>query len=125
MTEGHSQDKRTVKAVPDLLRNEGTAALATLAAACLISALSDAPIEGPVQPGGIPVEHVKAPWIFVGIQQMLRYLPAFVAGILLPALALASVAAIPWLGLRNRHAVTVFLGLACLCLMMTLWGYLA
>lgn len=108
-----------------MVRNEAAAALAALAAVCLISALLDAPLEGPVQPGGVPAEHVKAPWIFVGIQQMLRYLPAFVAGILLPAIALSIVAAIPWLPLRRSCMVGAFLGLAAVCLMMTIWGYIA
>jgi len=109
--------------VPDLLRNEAAAALAILAAVCVISALFDAPIEGPVQQGGIPAEHVKAPWIFVGIQQMLRYLPAFIAGILLPLLALSAVSAVPWLKLGHRRTVLLFSLLASICLIMTVWGY--
>ncbi len=123
MTGGNPQTTRTVKSVPDLLRNEAAAALAIVAAVCAVSALFDAPIEGPVQPGGIPAEHVKAPWIFVGIQQMLRYLPAFVAGILLPALALSAVAAVPWLKLGHRSIVLLFSLLASICLIMTVWGY--
>ena len=123
MNGGSTQTKRTVKSVPDLLRNEAAAALAILAAICVVSALFDAPIEGPVQPGGIPAAHVKAPWIFVGIQQMLRYLPAFVAGILLPILALSAVATLPWLKLGHRRIVTIFSFLASICLIMTLWGY--
>lgn len=123
MNGGSTQTKRTVKSVPDLLRNEAASALAILAAICVVSALFDAPIEGPVQPGGIPAEHVKAPWIFVGIQQMLRYLPAFVAGILLPILALSAVATLPWLKLGHRRIVILFSFLASICLIMTLWGY--
>lgn len=125
MTADDSQDKRSVKSVPDLLRNEAAAALAALAAVCLISALFNAPVEGPGEPGGIAVEHVKAPWIFVGIQQMLRYLPAFVAGVLLPALTVVAVASMPWLQLGRRGAVLLFLGLGAMCLIMTLWGYFA
>ena len=40
-------------------------------------------------------EIVRGPWFFVGIQQLLRWLPALLAGVLIPAAALGLLWAIP------------------------------
>lgn len=111
--------------MPDLLRKEGLAALISLAAVALISALADAPIEGPADPSGLAVEHVKAPWIFVGIQQTLRYLPPMLAGIAIPLGVLFALALIPYAYGKQTLTRLVFLGIAATVIILTVWGYLA
>jgi hypothetical protein len=113
-----------IRSVPDLLRKEALAATVGLVLVFLVSVVLDAPIEGPVDPGGIPAEHVKAPWIFVGIQQMLRYLPAVLAGVLLPVAALIALGLIPWIPTLGRKAKgVVFFGIVLAFLVLTVWGY--
>ena len=62
------------RSAPDLVRKEGLAVLISFAALCLLAGLIDAPLDGPADTGGIPSDDVKAPWIFVGIQFMLRHI---------------------------------------------------
>jgi len=88
----------------------------------------DAPIEAPADPQGIPASHVKAPWIFVGIQQMLRWWPPWLAGVAVPLAALVVLAGIPFLprsGKVRIVATGVFVLLVALACMLTIWGYLS
>ncbi|MCA1960522.1 MAG: hypothetical protein LDL33_06980 [Desulfomonile sp.] len=117
----------TIRSTPDLVRKEALAALVTLAVVCLVSALWDAPIEAPADPQGIPAAHVKAPWIFVGIQQMLRWCPPWLAGVAAPLAALVVLAVIPLLprsGKMSALVTCVFFLLTALACLLTVWGYL-
>jgi len=120
------ETKKTVPSVPDLLRKEVLAAMVLLALLVILSALLDAPLQGPADVSGIPPEHVKAPWIFVGIQQLLRYLPATVAGVVVPMAAVAASALLPFLFARKRAFVAAIVsGLWMVLGIVTLWGYFA
>ncbi len=114
-----------IRSVPDLLRKEGLAALIALAGVGLLSVLADAPIQGPADPSGLAAENVKAPWIFVGIQQMLRYLPPCLAGIAIPAGVLIALALIPYLYANRILTGIVFWGIAAAVVVLTVWGYFA
>jgi hypothetical protein len=118
-----------IRTVPALLQNEIVAALISLAVLCVISGLFDAPIEGPADPRGIPGDHVKAPWIFVGIQQLLKWLPPFIAGVLIPVAVMAALPVIPYTSPeRGRVPLAVkllFVGLLAASCVLTLWGYLS
>jgi hypothetical protein len=116
---------RKIRSVPDLVKKEVLAAIIALAALALLSATFDAPVGGPSDASGAPEEHVKAPWIFVGIQQLLRYLPGGIAGVALPLAALALMAAIPFLP-RERKLVTslIFFAIALALIGFTAWGYI-
>ncbi len=115
-----------IKTFPDLVRNEAFAAIAAITAVFLISAALDAPIGGPADPGGIPAENVKAPWIFVGIQQMLRYFPTIAAGVLIPAAALMGLIAVPFVSEKHKLLVQlIFYAIILISLLVTVWGYLA
>lgn len=114
-----------IKSVPDLVRKEALAAVIALSAVCLLSALLDAPLQGPADPGGLAASDVKAPWIFVGIQQILKFLPALLAGVLLPLAAVLLVGAIPYLPERRGLRSLIFFGTALTVLILTIWGYLS
>lgn len=114
-----------VKSVPDLVRKECVAALLVAAVLCAISVIADAPIQGPADPRGVTEANVKAPWIFVGIQQLLRYFPAVIAGVFLPLVALLIMAFIPFIPLpRSLTTASFFLVLAFVAA-ITAWGFFA
>jgi hypothetical protein len=113
-----------IKTFPDLVRNEAIAVVSAMTAVFLISAVSDAPIGGPADSSGIPVENVKAPWIFLGIQQMLRYFPAVIGGVIIPFAGLLMLISIPFVSKRVDQPVqVVFWAIILISLGVTVWGY--
>jgi quinol-cytochrome oxidoreductase complex cytochrome b subunit len=81
---------------PHLTRREGAAALVLLAAVCLLAALANAPLELQANPGMSP-NPAKAPWYFMGLQELLIHFHPFVAVFLLPLLAAAALVLLPYL----------------------------
>ena len=93
----------------------------TLATVFLIlwSILIKAPLEEPANPAKTP-NPSKAPWYFLGLQEMLVYYDPWIAGVVLPTLVIVGLMAIPYMD-RNprgsgyytfkerRFAITVFL----------------
>jgi quinol-cytochrome oxidoreductase complex cytochrome b subunit len=57
--------------------------------------LFDAPLEGIANPLETP-NPAKAPWYFLGLQELLHYFPPIVAGVLLPALVVLALVVIPY-----------------------------
>ena len=55
----------------------------------------DAPLEGIADPQHTP-NPAKAPWYFLGLQELLHYFPPVVAGVLLPALVVIGLVVIPY-----------------------------
>ena len=82
---------------PGLTQREGAAALVVTAAVLLLSAVADAPLLSQANPGLSP-NPAKAPWYFMGVQELLVHLHPLFAAVILPALALAVLVALPWLG---------------------------
>ncbi len=110
---------------PDLVRKEAFAGLLGITVVLLISAGMDAPIGGPADPTGIPAADVRAPWIFIGIQKILRYLPAMLGGVIIPGAAALALICIPFLSQKNKfQARFVFWTIIIISLLITLWAYL-
>lgn len=114
-----------IKSVPNLVRKEALVALIAVAVVCLLSALVEAPLQGPADAEGLASFDVKAPWIFVGIQQILKFLPPLLAGVLLPVAAMLVLAAIPFLPVRATLRWVIFIGVALAAVALTIWGYLS
>jgi len=95
--EGEDAPRRTlVPTSPSLVTREGTAALATLAIVLLLAAVLEAPLLAQANPGMSP-NPAKAPWYFMGLQELLVHLhPAF-AVFVVPLLAAALLVALPYL----------------------------
>ncbi len=95
--EGEEAPRRAlVPTSPHLVAREGPVALATLAAVLLLAAVADAPLLAQANPGMSP-NPAKAPWYFMGFQELLLHLhPAF-AVLVVPLLAAALLAALPYL----------------------------
>jgi quinol-cytochrome oxidoreductase complex cytochrome b subunit len=82
---------------PGLTQREGVAALVVVAAVLLIAAVADAPLMAQANPGMSP-NPAKAPWYFMGLQELLVHLHPLFAAVVIPALALGLLVALPWLG---------------------------
>jgi quinol-cytochrome oxidoreductase complex cytochrome b subunit len=81
---------------PGLTQREGVAALVVVAVVFLLAAVADAPLLAQANPGMSP-NPAKAPWYFMGVQELLVHLHPLFAAVLLPALALLLLTALPWL----------------------------
>jgi len=74
----------------------GMVAIEVLTLALVVLALLwDAPLEGLANPLQTP-NPAKAPWYFLGLQELLHYFPPVVAGVLIPALVVLALVAIPY-----------------------------
>jgi len=92
-----------VMTAPHLLVREVILVQICLIALALASLLFDAPLEGIADPSNTP-NPAKAPWYFLGLQELLHYFPPVVAGVLLPALALIGVVVIPYFRINLENA---------------------
>ena len=70
---------------PHLVRMEFLVALFILGALTLWALTVDAPLEEPANPTRTP-NPSKAPWYFLGLQEMLVYFDPWNAGVVLPSL---------------------------------------
>jgi quinol---cytochrome c reductase cytochrome c subunit, bacillus type len=115
-------DKRpdeTVLTWPHLLRAEFLMAMLIMALLVVASFVIQAPLEQMANAGNTP--HVaKAPWYFLGLQELLSYFNPTVAGVLLPTLYLVGLALVPYVdrspykAARDRKLMWVFF----MCLMV-------
>ena len=80
-----------------------------LLAICLVvfSLFFNAPLEGIADPSHTP-NPAKAPWYFLGLQELLHYFPPVVAGVLVPTLLIISLVVIPYFNI-NIEADGLFL----------------
>jgi hypothetical protein len=88
------QDK--VNVWPHLLAIEFVALLVVLAGLVIFSVFQDAPLLELANPNEQP-NPSKAPWYFLGLQELLSYFDPQVAGVLIPGLGLAGLAIIPYI----------------------------
>src|SRR5947209_4097115 len=64
-----------------------------------IALLFNAPLEGIADPSYTP-NPAKAPWYFLGLQEMLHYFPPVVAGVLVPTLVIIALIVIPYFNIN-------------------------
>jgi len=86
---------RKVMAYPHLLVREAVVFEVLIIAMVLVALFWDAPLEQLANPLITP-NPAKAPWYFLGLQELLHYFPPFVAGILIPTLVLLGLIVIPY-----------------------------
>ncbi|MCG6550925.1 MAG: cytochrome b N-terminal domain-containing protein [Candidatus Magnetominusculus sp. LBB02] len=97
--------ENTVMSWPNLLIAELAVLMFTLAFALIYSYYVDAPLKEMANPL-IPENPAKAPWYFLGLQELLSY-SAFMGGVGLPTAALIGLALIPYLD-REQDKVGVW-----------------
>jgi hypothetical protein len=109
---------RQVMSFPHLLLRETIAFQVLTIVLVVVALLWDAPLEQLANPLSTP-NPAKAPWYFLGFQELLHYFPPLVAGVLIQALVVIALIAIPYFnvnvqgeplwGTNRKHRLTVFL----------------
>jgi quinol-cytochrome oxidoreductase complex cytochrome b subunit len=92
-----------VPTLPNLLVREVVTALVLLAFILVFAMLFNAPLEGKANPGLSP-NPTKAPWYFVGIQEMLMHFHPLFALFIIPALMVSALLCIPYLDYPSNTA---------------------
>lgn len=81
---------------PYLLRMEFLAAVIVTVILMVWSIALDAPLEEPANPS-LTMNPSKAPWYFLGLQEMLVYFEPWIAGVLMPTLIIIGLIVIPYI----------------------------
>ena len=92
--EARQEDK--VNVWPHLLLREAVAAFAMFAFVAVFSMVVNAPLRELANPNLTP-NPSKAPWYFLGLQELLRYFHPMVAGVMVPTIALLGLMATPYI----------------------------
>jgi len=104
---------------PYLARNEFLCAILIMVVLTVWSVALNAPLEMPANPTKTP-NPSKAPWYFLGLQEMLVYFDPWIAGVIFPTLIIVGLMAIPYLDKnpkgngyytwqQRKFAITMFL----------------
>ena len=96
-----------VQTFPEVLFRAALAIELLAIALVLFSLFFNAPLEGIADPTHTP-NPAKAPWYFLGLQELLHYFPPVVAGVLVPTLLILSLVVIPYFNV-NIEANGLFL----------------
>src|SRR3954467_2990556 len=86
---------------PDLVYTELICLILATAGLILWAVVSKAPLEQPANPGYAP-NPAKAPWYFLGLQEMLVYFDPWMAGVVYPGLIIVGLAAMPFIDTNPR-----------------------
>jgi len=125
-----TEDEEMVMTFPNLVVKEIIAFELMVIVLAVVSLVFDAPLEWIANPEHTP-NPAKAPWYFLGLQELLHYFPPVVGGVILPALAVVALIVIPYFninlkqeGLWKEHpkktfaVVVSFVGIVSLILVM-------
>lgn len=81
---------------PDLVYTELICLILATAALTIWAIVAKAPLEQPANPAAAP-NPAKAPWYFLGLQEMLVYFDPWMAGVVYPGLIIVGLMAIPFI----------------------------
>jgi menaquinol-cytochrome c reductase cytochrome b/c subunit len=84
---------------PEVLFRAAVAIEALAIGLVTMALLFNAPLEGIADPSHTP-NPAKAPWYFLGLQEMLHYFPPVVAGVLVPGLVVMALIVIPYFNIN-------------------------
>lgn len=85
-----------VPTIPNLVLREGVVALVLIAFILVCSIMFNAPLEDPANPG-MSLNPAKAPWYFLGIQEMLLHFHPLFAVFVIPAIVICSLLLLPYM----------------------------
>lgn len=92
-------DEEQLQTYPEMLFRAAVAVEVLAVALVWIALLFNAPLEGLADPSHTP-NPAKAPWYFLGLQEMLHYFPPVVAGVLVPTLVVIALVVIPYFNIN-------------------------
>jgi hypothetical protein len=90
-----------VQVWPYLVKVEFLAALLIMAILTVWSITLNAPLEEPANPSLTP-NPSKAPWYFLGLQEILVYFDPWIAGVTIPTLIILGLCAIPYIDINPK-----------------------
>lgn len=96
-----------IQTFPEVLFRAAVAIMTLATVLIWIALFFNAPLEGLADPSHTP-NPAKAPWYFLGLQEMLHYFPPVVAGVMVPGLVVMALVVIPYFRV-NIEADGVFL----------------
>jgi hypothetical protein len=99
-------DEAKLQSFPEVLFRAAIAVEILASILILISLFFNAPLEGLADQSHTP-NPAKAPWYFLGLQELLHYFPPVVAGVLVPTLVVVALIVIPYFNI-NIEAAGVF-----------------
>jgi hypothetical protein len=100
-------DEQQVQTYPEVLFRAMVAIEVLAIVLVFVALMFNAPLEGLADPSHTP-NPAKAPWYFLGLQEMLHYFPPVVAGVLVPTLVVIALVVIPYFNI-NIEAEGLFL----------------
>lgn len=86
---------------PHLVRAEFLCSIIIMIGLLVWSIFIDAPLEHPANPTKTP-NPSKAPWYFLGLQEMLVYFDPWMAGVVLPSLIIVGLILIPYIDINPK-----------------------
>ena len=98
--------QQNVPAIPELLTREIAFAMVILCVLLLFSMSVDAPLTAMANPDLTP-DTVRAPWYFVGVQELLLHVPALLAAFVIPLVVIMLLVFLPFLSGRNTQFASV------------------
>jgi menaquinol-cytochrome c reductase cytochrome b/c subunit len=126
-----STDDAFVMTWPEGILRAAVAVEALAIVLVLLSLFADAPLEGLANPMQTP-NPAKAPWYFLGLQELLHYFPPVVAGVLIPTLVIIALVIIPYFNvnveaegvwMHNRRTRLQIFSVALLALILFLLAF--
>jgi quinol-cytochrome oxidoreductase complex cytochrome b subunit len=97
-----TSDEELVMTFPELIVRGLIVMEAIVILLALTSLVFDAPLEWVADPNHTP-SPAKAPWYFLGIQELLHYFPPVVAGVLIPMLVIIALIVIPYFRINIKR----------------------
>ena len=94
--ENPGTERRSVPTIPNLVLRELVVALVLIASILVFSIIFNAPLEDKANPGFSP-NPAKAPWYFLGIQEMLLHFHPLFAVLVIPLLVTTALILLPYL----------------------------
>ncbi len=94
-----AETEEQIQTFPGVLFRAAVAIQLLAVALVWIALMFNAPLEGLADPSHTP-NPAKAPWYFLGLQEMLHYFPPVVAGVLVPGLVVMALIVIPYFNIN-------------------------
>jgi quinol-cytochrome oxidoreductase complex cytochrome b subunit len=98
-----AHDEAVMQTFPEVLFRAAIAVEVLAILLVVIALFFNAPLEGLADPSHTP-NPAKAPWYFLGLQELLHYFPPVVAGVLVPTLVVIALIIIPYFNINIEAA---------------------